>query len=695
MVYLPICTMYKANSIVNSKEIGKNEILKTSYIILNGQGGKVLGTRGGSSVQHSSDDTGGAFIVWDDYLIYAQRINSSGDLQWIESGIRVSQSSGAPSSPDICKDNNGGAIITWHHGVTSSSEKNIYAQKVNATGHLQWDINSIPLCTASGTQATPQICSDGLGGAIIVWRDYRGWPDASNSPCDVYVQRVNSTGDIQWTHDGVLISDTNSQMNSGLRYPNIISDGEGGAIVAWEDQYNIYAQKINSSGDIQWNSNGMPICEAMGSQMYPVMCIDGLGGVFFSWNDERNYATTDYDIYAQRVNSTGDIQWDLNGLPIIRKNYDQKQVQICNDGSGNAILTWVDFGVSSPYTVYTQKIDIKGNSLWNPTGIELGNAYQSDPQPQICVDGAGGAFIAWYHYDSNNIIRAQHIDSMGYINWYDGGIIASNSVTKDLGICSDEFGGCIITWSRYSDEYRVYTQIISNQDSKPISNHPDDISLNKTFSKSINWSLQDDFGGGQYRVLINDSEGNIIVWNYWTGWTNNSILSIPINDTAPGTFNYIIEFYDNKGQLGIPDKVLVTIIDMIPTSNHLGFINTTLTGNETIGWILTDDWGGGQYRVWANDTSGNYYVWQDWQPWTNNTPLNVTINRTASGVFNYTIDYYDAHNLYGSPDTVIVMISAETVQQIAIPLDHYYLVFILGGVIALIVVVKRKIFIKN
>lgn len=686
MVYLPICTRYKANSMVNSKEIGKNEILKTSYIILNGQGGKLLGTRGGSSVQHCSDDTGGAFIIWDDTLIYVQRINSSGDLQWIESGIRVSQSSGAPSSPDICKDNNGGAIITWHHGVTSSSEKNIYAQKVNATGDLQWDINSIIICAASGIQATPRICSDGSGGAIIVWRDYRRWPGASNYPNDVYVQRVNSTGDIQWAHNGVLISETNSQ-----GYPNIISDGEGGAIVAWEDQNNIYAQKINSSGDIQWDSNEMPICEAIASQIYPVMCIDGLGGVFFSWSDERNYATTEYDIYAQRVNSTGDIQWEVNGTPIIRKNYDQKQVQICNDGSGNAILTWVDLGASLPYTVYTQKIDIEGNSLWNPTGIELGNAYQSYPQPQICVDGAGGAFIAWYHFDINTTIRAQHVDSMGYINWYDGGIIASNSVTKDLGICSDEFGGCIITWSRYSDEYRVYTQIISNQDSKPISNHPDDIALNKTFSKSINWSLQDDFGGGQYRVLINDSEGNIIVWNNWTGWTNNSIISIPINNTAPGTFNYIIEFYDNKGQLGIPDKVLVTIIDMIPTSNHLGFITTTLTGTETIGWILTDDWGGGQYRVWANDTSGNYYVWQDWQPWTNNTPLNVPINRAASGVFNYTIDYYDAHNLYGSPDTVIVIISAETV----IPLDHYYLVFILGGVIALIVVIKRKIFIKN
>ena len=81
---------------------------------------------------------------------------------------------------------------------------------------------------------------------------------------------------------------------------------------------------------------------------------------------------------------------------------------------------------------------------------------------------------------------------------------------------------------------------------------------------------------------------------------------------------------------------------------------TTAGGSETIGWILYDDFGPGQYRVWANDTNDNYYVWQNWQIWVNNTSLDVLINRTAPGVYNYTIEYYDMYNLFGNPDSIVL-----------------------------------------
>ncbi|MHA1377088.1 MAG: hypothetical protein ACTSRG_01785 [Candidatus Helarchaeota archaeon] len=53
--------------------------------------------------------------------------------------------------------------------------------------YFSWENNGTPICTRSGSQEHPRICSDESGGAIIAWTDG-----------DIYAQRINSTGHIQW-----------------------------------------------------------------------------------------------------------------------------------------------------------------------------------------------------------------------------------------------------------------------------------------------------------------------------------------------------------------------------------------------------------------------------------------------------------------------------------------------------------------
>lgn len=542
-----------------------------SYLDLFGLGGEKLGTRDGQNPKICDDDENGAIICWIDSKIYAQRINSSGDVQWIESGIAISPSSG--TMPDICKDGFGGAIITWHAGTYP--DHNIYAQKVNSTGHLQWDLNAVSICSAIGSQATPQICTDGNGGAIIVWRDYRTGSDPSHELCDIYVQRVNSTGYVQWTTNGILISDTNSYMNSGGKYPRIMSDKEGGAIISWDDNGNIYAQKINSTGDIQWTSNGFGVCEAEGVQEYPTMCSDESGGAYFAWVDQRPPYDLEENVYAQRVDSTGHLQWDINGTVIISKENWQQDVKICEDGLGNAVVTWRDtaFSVGVPTLIYAQKLDNDGNFLWDQQGLLLGNGY-SDPHFQICHDETGGTFIGWlYYFDNNYSICIQHVDSNGMLNWRNGGFFMKNVKATDLSMTKDNSGGCIMTWSSYLiDKYEIYIQLINNEDSKPSSNHPSDITTSEPASETIEWVISDDSGSGQYRVLTNDSEGNNIVWVNWTTWQDNSPISINLSLQALGDYFYTLEFFDIHNQLGLPDTVIVRIESSPPPENPPPFI---------------------------------------------------------------------------------------------------------------------------
>jgi hypothetical protein len=52
----------------------------------------------------------------------------------------------------------------------------------------EWVPNGTALCTATGTQVSPDIASYGAGGAIVAWQDGRSGTN------DVYTQRVTHVG---------------------------------------------------------------------------------------------------------------------------------------------------------------------------------------------------------------------------------------------------------------------------------------------------------------------------------------------------------------------------------------------------------------------------------------------------------------------------------------------------------------------
>ena len=206
---------------------------------------------------------GGAIITWQDYRnsnwdIYAQRVNSSGAEQWTAGGVAISTASGDQWSSQLTSDGSGGAIITWDD--TRSGNGDIYAQRVDSSGVARWPAGGRAICAASGDQWNPELTSDGSGGAIISWTDDR------SGTYDIYARKVNSEGTVQWTAGGVAISTASGDQWSS----QLTSDGSGGATITWQDYRSgngdIYAQRVDSSGAVQWTANGVAICAASGDQ---------------------------------------------------------------------------------------------------------------------------------------------------------------------------------------------------------------------------------------------------------------------------------------------------------------------------------------------------------------------------------------------------------------------------------------------
>ena len=246
-----------------------------------------------------------------DFDIYSQRVDNNGNIQWTTDGVVICNESGTDEGIQICSDGGGGAIITWS-GFRSGSDYNIYAQRIDINGNIQWATNGVIVCAENEAQREPQICSDGAGGAVIIWEDQRDVTVALPNNYDIYAQRIDSNGVIQWDVNGEVICN-----NSEAQYdPKICSDGAGGAIITWEDtrnvDYNIYAQKIDTSGLTSWTDNGTVVRGGQDGSANPKICIDGTGGAFITWEETRD----DFFIYGLRIDATGVLKWISSGIPI-------------------------------------------------------------------------------------------------------------------------------------------------------------------------------------------------------------------------------------------------------------------------------------------------------------------------------------------------------------------------------------------
>jgi hypothetical protein len=412
-----------------------------------------------------SDGAGGAIVAWDDDRsdvgdVYVQRLNAMGVPQWAAGGVAVAVAPGWQGAPQLTSDLLGGAIIVWPDTRTTSL-RDIYVQRVNASGIPQWTANGVAIRADldSTTAWEPVIASDGLGGAIIAWDDVR---DGSGSTSwDIYVQRVAPAGVPVWTPNGVPLCTFNETQYD----PFIVQDDVGGAIVAWVDnrfQFNtsIFAQRVTSSGMPAWTADGISICQAGGDQSHPVVKRGStVFGAIIAWEDHR---LGHWDIYAQRVDLAGNVLWQANGEPVSSVANGQRYPEIISDGSGGAVIAWEDQR-NGTGDIYAQRIDATAANYWLLNGALVCAAPDEQTMPRLVGDGAGGAVITWLDHRSgtHNDIYAQRMAGSGGFLWTFNGapIVTSVGDKAAPDLISDGGGFGIVGWEDYrSVDGDIYAQ---------------------------------------------------------------------------------------------------------------------------------------------------------------------------------------------------------------------------------------------
>ncbi len=419
-----------------------------------------LATKSQNNLHSVTDSKGGAILAWDDNRnslttlvdVYAQRIKSDGVNKWQADGVVICNNVGVQQASSITDAGNGSAIITWEDNRNGNYD--IYAQKVDSAGNVLWATNGVAVCAKTTNQKSPKIISDNAGGAIVVWEDsvLNYW--------DIYAQRINANGSLAWATSGVIIcSSANTQLN-----PKLDVDNLGGAVITWQDKrnavdYDIYAQRINSLGAVQWTSNGVAVCTGINTQNNAKIEPDGASGAYIAWADKRN--GTDNNVYAQHLNATGAEQWASGGLVVCNAINNQSAIDIKYLGTAGLLITWKDDRVSPLYTgIYTQLISSSGTVQLTINGLKLSGTVKSI-NPNTVLDNTGGAIIAWQ--DSTSVgwdIMSQKISSNGLMQWPVNGVAVSNATNDQINVAhvTDNNGGAIYTWEdkRNGTDYNIY-----------------------------------------------------------------------------------------------------------------------------------------------------------------------------------------------------------------------------------------------
>ncbi|MHA1378642.1 MAG: hypothetical protein ACTSRG_09690 [Candidatus Helarchaeota archaeon] len=357
------------------------------------------------------DGYGGAFITWQDnrsgnWDIYAQSITKQGKVVWTQNGIPLCNAGGDQINPKIIF-SNFGAIIGWVDNRPGSNSKDIYAQRINTQGQMDWNANGTVICNETGDQTNIQMVMDIDNGAVITWEDLRG------ADSDIYAQKINILGFTQWTDNGTIVcNSTGDQQNQQL-----ISDGLGSVIIVWEDYRNtnsdIYAQKLNQTGDRKLGSNGTAISNNTNDQRNPKLSPDGLNGAIITWLDNRTTGNG-ADIYGQRINSTGITQWTLNGTVIVNSTANQREQEMVPRDIG-VIMVWSDNRTGS-YGIYCQLVDRSGKSYYSGFGTTISSQINDQTSPKLCTDSRNGAYITWIDTRSGiDNIYAQRIANDGRV----------------------------------------------------------------------------------------------------------------------------------------------------------------------------------------------------------------------------------------------------------------------------------------
>jgi len=350
-------------------------------------------------------------FFWTDYRsgnisIWAQKTDANGDLLW-ENDVLICGVAGEQREIRAVAGSDGTVIVCWED-ERNNFDLDIYAQKIDVEGNLLWQENGIPVCVYDDYQYWIEILADNSGGFFAFWKDHR-----DQSQGNIFGSHFSSSGSIE---DGWQVNGDQIFENGFPAWPlKVITDGSNGVILIctmtnYPEDGILAGQRISESGELLWGDSGITIQESADIQSHLSIAKITASEFILTWSDS---AWEDPgDIYARKFNISGELLWE-NEIAVCPNDRYQDSPQIVASGDGTAIIAWQENTNYNDEDIYAQKIDSDGNVLWSETGIPVSIAESTQFYFDMISDDSGGFRIIWRDYRDGNSIYYQHVNTDG------------------------------------------------------------------------------------------------------------------------------------------------------------------------------------------------------------------------------------------------------------------------------------------
>ena len=353
------------------------------------------------------DRAGGAFFEWEQgagyyWQVSVIRVDALGNVVpgWPRAGLPVFDPLlNLLTGETLLYDDQKHLYVAWT--VRQNAGKTVeMLHCLDAIGGFApgWPAGGLRIASAVGVDFQSHLVSDGQGGVIAVWGPVT---PIEGIDCEIRAQRIDAQGGLHWGDFGRTIVPSADDLIG----PALVSDGAGGAILAWSsgrsEQSQIYALRLTADGDPApgWPATGVAMTTAAGNRQLGAMVSDGAGGVILGWSESRGATgTAGQDVYAQHLLATGKLApgWGADGNVVCAAPANQMTPLMCGDGAGGAVLAWNDFRPGASSTgIFAQRIDGVGHLLWATAGVAVCTAPDVQRLGALSSDGKGGAWTAW------------------------------------------------------------------------------------------------------------------------------------------------------------------------------------------------------------------------------------------------------------------------------------------------------------
>ncbi|CAN5416865.1 hypothetical protein BH10CHL1_BH10CHL1_20840 [soil metagenome] len=297
--------------------------------------------------------------------------------------------------------------IVWRD--LRNDDGDIYVQRIDAAGNRLWaDDQRMNTDVGMATQFEPTAAVDASGNLWVAWVDNR------NNNNDIFMQRMNPSGENLWATDRQINDDANHAEQGGASL-TLLSDEK--ALIAWHDNRtghdDIYTLPIDASGTAVWAHSLRVNSDATSSaQTYPAVATDINGEIVVAWLDQR---VGNSDIYAQRMTADGHFIWtteiQVNQLSEVAQS--RPRVAINNHSE-----TWIGWIASEGGHFYAQQVDAKGQ-LQRASALRISQVHEpvDANQPPALIAVTDGTFVAAWADSNRGFFYAQRFNGQGALLW--------------------------------------------------------------------------------------------------------------------------------------------------------------------------------------------------------------------------------------------------------------------------------------